>query len=333
MSTAIQVIEQTVYSVEPLFNEVRTVPTMAFKREAEFAIQVLMGNEYAMAIAAKNPQSVRDAVTNVGSIGLSLNPAEKLAYLVPRKNKICLDVSYMGLMRLATECGAIQWAQCNVVHANDTFELNGFDKPPTHIYNPFSTDEQRGDEIGVYCVVKANNGDYLVHSMSVDEVNAIRDRSESWKAKKSGPWLTDRKEMVKKTCVKQASKYWPRKDGSVNRLDHAIEVLNQAGEGIDFKAEQSASNGVPLIAGNTPIDLPADRLAMLQNVADAITKHVNNDNMIDAYEAYLFVTDSDEKMALWNMIRPVRGQIKKYGETDQGKAQTKEWAESNTQAA
>jgi len=332
MSNAIQVVEKAVYEVEATFDSVRTVE-MPFKREAEFAIQLLMGNDYSLAIAAKNPQSVRDAVTNVGAIGLSLNPAEKLAYLVPRKNKICLDVSYMGLMRLATECGAIQWAQCNVVHASDTFELNGFDKPPTHKYNPFATDEQRGDEVGVYCVVKANNGDYLVHVMTVAEVDAIRDRSESWKAKKAGPWLTDRKEMVKKTCVKQASKYWPRKDGSVNRLDHAIEVLNRSGEGIDFAAEQNAATAVPLIAGNTPPDLPADRLALLQNIAQEIIQSVNGDDMINAYEAYLFVTDSDEKMALWNMLRPVRGALKKYGETEQGKAQAKEWADNNTQAA
>lgn len=70
-------------------------------------------------------------------IGISLNPAQKLAYLVPRKGAICLDISYMGLMHIAQQSGAIKWCQSAIVRRNDQFRREGLDKPPIHIYNDF----------------------------------------------------------------------------------------------------------------------------------------------------------------------------------------------------
>jgi hypothetical protein len=78
------------------------------------------------------------------------------------------------------------------------------------------------------------DGDYLTHSMPISKVYDIRDRSEAWKAykkdkSKTCPWVTDEEEMIKKTCVKQASKYWPKSP----RLDAAIHHMNtDGGEGI-----------------------------------------------------------------------------------------------------
>lgn len=201
---------------------------IAFAREAGFAMQILQGNEYTMGVAVRNPMSLKAAITNVAAIGISLNPASKLAYLVPRKGTVCLDISYMGMMHLAQQCGAIQWGQAAIVREKDLFELNGLDKLPTHKYNPFGTD--RGEIVGAYCVVKTDTGDYLTATMPIDQIYSIRDRSEAWKAGKQTPWKTDPEEMIKKTVVKNASKYWPRRD----RLDNAVHYLNtDGGEGIE----------------------------------------------------------------------------------------------------
>ena len=206
-----------------------------FEREKGFAVQIITASEYLLKVAMANKASLANAVTNVAAIGISLNPASKLAYLVPRKGAICLDISYMGLMHIAQQCGAIQWGQAVIVRKNDTFELTGMDKLPTHKYSPFATD--RGEIIGVYVVVKTGEGDYLTHPMPLSEVYAIRDRSDAWKAyqrdkSKTCPWVTDEGEMIKKTCVKQAAKYWPRRD----RLDTAVHHMNTEGdEGITLK--------------------------------------------------------------------------------------------------
>ena len=224
----LQVIEADIYGLAPTFNSVLSDRSIKFEREAEFAIQILSGNDYSMKLAFSNRQSVVNAVTNLAAIGLSLNPARKLAYLVPRDKRICLDISYMGLVELAVASGSVRWAKAELVRAGDRFQLNGMDKLPTHDFEPFATD--RGDIIGVYCVAKTADGDYLTDTMSLADVYDIRDRSSAWKAwissQKKCPWVTDEGEMIKKTIVKRASKMWPKTD----RLDQAIHHLNVDGE-------------------------------------------------------------------------------------------------------
>lgn len=239
MSNEVVTIESIIGSVAPVFDRIRVDKTIEFAREQEFALQTLYGNDYARQIALKNPQSVRDALTNVAAIGISLNPAKKQAYLVPRKGGITLVISYMGLADLAIDSGSIRWVKSEVVRQADKLTLQGVDKPPIHEFDPFSRD--RGDIVGVYCVAKTADGDYLVDTMSVDEVNAIRDRSDAWQAwvtkKRPCPWTTDYSEMAKKTLVKRASKMWPKTE----RLDQAVHHLNtDGGEGIDFAIEQAA---------------------------------------------------------------------------------------------
>lgn len=241
MSQAIQVITQDVYATRNQFVNVLTDRSLSFEREAEFAIQVITASDYATKVAMQNRQSVANAITNIAAIGISLNPAKKQAYLVPRDGKICLDISYIGLMDLAMSTGAIRWAQAELVYTADAFALNGFDKPPTHTYNPFAKD--RGEPIGVYVVVKTADGDYLTETMSIEDVNAIRDRSSAWKAwikkQTTCPWVTDPGEMAKKTVVKRGYKYWPKTE----RLEQAIHHLNTDG-----------GEGLASVAGSAPTD-------------------------------------------------------------------------------
>jgi recombination protein RecT len=228
---SLQLITDDIYSVRDTFMAVQADRDINFEREAEFAIQAISRNDYSMRIASSARQSVIDAVKNIAAIGISLNPAKKQAYLVPRDGRICLDISYMGLLDIAVASGSIMWGQAKLVHEQDTFELAGYDQPPIHQYKPFGKD--RGPVIGVYVVVKTHTGDFLTETMSQDEVNAIRDRSSAWKAwvkdKKSCPWVTDPGEMTKKTVIKRAYKTWPKTD----RLDQAIHHLNtEGGEGL-----------------------------------------------------------------------------------------------------
>lgn len=226
-----------VESTRAQFLSVRCDKNIEFDREAGFALQILRANDYLGKAALANKESLYAAVTNVAAIGVSLNPAQKLAYLVPRKGAVCLDISYMGLLDIAQSTGAIQWGQAVIVREKDNFELQGIDKEPKHVYQPFG---ERGKILGVYVVVKTAEGDYLTHPMTLSAVQAIRNRSEAWKAyekdkSKTCPWATDEEEMIKKTCVKQASKYWPKRE----RLDQAIHHLNtDGGEGITVHANK-----------------------------------------------------------------------------------------------
>lgn len=194
---------------------------MKHDAEAGFAIQILSANDYLMGIATKNNDSLLYAMANVAACGLSLNPAKKEAYLVPRKGKICFDPSYMGLCKLSTDTGSVVWVQARIVKENDEFTLHDVGSAPHHKVDPFS---DRGEIVGVYCVAKIHDGSYLTGTMSIDEVHKIRDRSEAYKSNpKKTPWFTDHEEMIKKTIVKRDKKMWP-----VSNNHEAEERLAQA---------------------------------------------------------------------------------------------------------
>jgi recombination protein RecT len=224
-------IQDSIYSVEKDFNQVNSYK-MSFAKEAGFAMQLLQGNDYLLKAAKSNPTALEYAIINLSSIGISLNPALKESYLVPRGGKICLDISYIGLTKLATDTGAIEWVQAEIVKAKDDFEYQGVGKAPIHKMNPFS---DRGEVIGVYCVAKLSTGESLSTIMSKADCDAIRDKSSQ--ASKSGPWVTFYEEMLKKTVIKRAAKLWPKSE----RIQTAVEVLNEH-EGIDFNSKTPHMN-------------------------------------------------------------------------------------------
>ena len=219
-----------------------------FARECEFAKQHLMKNDYLLDTARLNPDSLHDAISNVAAIGISLNPALAYAYLVPRKvNKkqaVCLDISYRGLIKLATDTGNVKAMKAELVYTNDKFEYHGFHKEPVFAANPFG---DRGELIGVYAMALMIDGTVLVETMTIDEVNKIRDDSEAYKsAAKEGGWKRDNNvwvkfytEMVKKTVIKRAHKTLPPSKGT-EIMGKAIEVINQH-EGIEFDEPEELS--------------------------------------------------------------------------------------------
>lgn len=231
MSTS---IIEFVQQQETLFSSALTEQTITWAKESQFAIQAFQKNDELAKAALKNQASAQNAIINVAAIGITLNPASKLAYLVPRKGEVCLDISYMGLLHLAQATKAIIWGQCKLVHEKDVYESNGLELPPTHKYNAFG---ERGAVIGGYCTVKTAEGDYLTEEMTLEDIKAVEATSKA----SNGPWKTFWEEMARKTIVKRASKYWPRRE----RLDQAIEYINtDAGEGNDFQAPKNQERDI-----------------------------------------------------------------------------------------
>lgn len=222
MSNELQVVDFVQRQMQ-LFNQSLSDDNIKWEKECQFAIQAFQKNEYLAKVAMANQASAQNAIINLAAIGVTLNPAAKLAYLVPRDGAVCLDISYIGLLKLAQDAGAILWGQCKLVHSNDSYENNGLDKQPTHKYQAFG---DRGPVVGGYCTIKTPSGDYLTEEMSLDDIKQVEMSSKA----KNGPWKTFWAEMARKTIVKRASKYWPKSD----RLDKAINYLNtESGEGLE----------------------------------------------------------------------------------------------------
>lgn len=194
-----------------------------WEQESQFAIQSLQRNEYLAKIATSSPWSLQNAIVNVGAIGISLNPALKHAYLVPRRGEVCLDISYMGLLHLAKESGTIVFGQARLVYDKDEYVNMGIDQAPVHRANTFG---DRGELVGVYCTVKLPTGEYLTEEMSKAEIEKIRASSPA----KDSPWVNWYEEMARKSVVKRASKYW----SAGNRVAMAVETLNSH-EGLEEK--------------------------------------------------------------------------------------------------
>lgn len=272
------------------FNAVRIADSMVFEREAEFALQQLFRNEFTLKVARANAQSVRDAVANVAAIGLTLNPALRLAYLVPRDGAICLDIGYLGLVQLALDGGSIRWVRCELVREKDSFEFTGPAAMPVHRFNPFGAD--RGPVVGVYCVAKTSDGDILADVMEIGEVHRIRDRSQSWKSGKASPWKTDEGEMTKKTLIKRASKLWPKCD----RLMVAANYLNTVngegfGEVTDVEPKQLAQDLIP------------------QERFDELSAELQDIAAIGALETFWKELTKDERKALANAKDEAKNRI------------------------
>lgn len=212
---------------------------VSYDKESVFAAQQLSKTDYAKQIASRNPESVRLAMINVASTGLTLNPANAYAYLVPRDNAIVLEISYKGLIKIACDAGAIEWARADVVFDQDQFTYNGPAKLPTHVADPFS--EERGKLIGCYCVAKTTSGDILTEAMPMSEIEKIRSKSDLWAKKQSGPWKEWFAQMVKKAVIKRASKTWPYTEKS-DRIAQAIAIANESDGGYNLESEEEKAH-------------------------------------------------------------------------------------------
>ena len=225
--------QAAIKKAEDKFREVAE-KSVNYDRECIFAMQALMKTDFAMQTANKNPKSVHLAMINVASTGLTLNPANGYAYLVPRDGSIVLDISYRGLLKIATDTGSIRWGRAEIVYESDEFEYHGPAKEPIHRCNPFKKD--RGEIVGVYCIAKTSDGDILTEVMDAEELDKIRSKSMSYAKKKAGPWVEWHGQMAKKAVIKRAKNTWPHTDRA-EKLNLAVEMTNEAEGGYDLEAE------------------------------------------------------------------------------------------------
>lgn len=273
---------------------------VSYDKESIFAMQAIMKTDFAMKIANQNPTSVKMAMINVASTGLTLNPANGYAYLVPRDNAIHLDISYKGLIKIATDTGAIRWARAELVHEADAFVYHGPAMAPEHRSEPF---KERGEAIGVYCIAKTSDGDILTEIMPREELEKIRSKSMAYAKSKSGPWAEWFDQMAKKSVIKRASKTWPYTERS-DVLAHAVEIANVSEGGYDLEPvkPERVNAGRP-VDGCQIQDMDEERQPIIQALADLILAKADAGKLDEAANEYAAAAlDAEEKIALWGLL-------------------------------
>jgi len=208
--TPMVIINEKLEKVEKKFIELTSKET--WEREKSYAIQLFRKNP---TLQKANIRSTLESIINVANIGLTLNPALKLAYLVPRFSsqgvEVCLEASYQGLVKLITDTGSAKNVYCHIVYKGDDFqELLGTSIEIKHIPKRLSKEIEC-----VYAVAILNDGTKQVEVMSKWEIDEIKERSESYKAViqgkiKSCPWISDEGEMSRKTVIRRLCKYLPK---------------------------------------------------------------------------------------------------------------------------
>ena len=219
-----------------------------FIREAGFALQAIRGNTALQKIAT-NPigqESIKNAITNVALIGISLNPALQLASLIPRKGRCCLDIQYRGLIKIATEENTnISFIEALVVYTWDKFKYKEGSEPYIDHEPNMLPDCDNVDEI---LKSPTRIWDYIVCAYS----RAIfRDGKVSivalpkWKLWKTfqtsqakddqySPWQKWPEEQIRKTVIKYHTK--TLQGANAERLQKAVAILNEH-EGLDREAQ------------------------------------------------------------------------------------------------
>jgi len=149
---------------------------------------------------------------------LGIEPDGRKAHLIPYGNTCTLIIDYKGLVALARRSGEIADIHADIVCANDRFKCS-FGTNGTLEHEP--NYEDRGPVTKVYSFAKLKDGSCSYEVMSIQEIEAIRNRS---KAKGSGPWITDWNEMAKKTVFRRHSKWLPVSSEFQEAIDKDYDV-------------------------------------------------------------------------------------------------------------
>ena len=275
---------------ENKFREIAETTGVNWDKESFFAFDQLAKNSYSMGIASQNPNSVKMAMVNVASIGLSLNPATKYAYLVPRDRAICLDISYQGLIKIATDSGSIKWAKAELIYEGDEFLYKGPAEMPEIGLDPFAVDRGKPEGLkGAICIAKTADDDFLIEAMTAEEVFKIRDEASSMQTEKGraqSPWTRYFGEMAKKAVIKRAQKTWPKTERH-ERLQHAVEFINET-EGSDWNESHRFK--------------PGEKVQIIEQMREALTKG-DDFGVIELVQEYT-AGDPEESMKFWALFSP-----------------------------
>jgi len=215
-----------------------------------------------------------------------LEPDGRRAHLIPFENKrkgiveCQLIIDYKGLAELAYRSGIVKSIHAQEVREGDIFEWD-MGQVTRHVPHFLRRDPgkpaQSGKVFAYYCVVEMAGESRKCEVMGLDEVNAIRDKSQGYSAFKKGwaktsVWEDYPIEMGKKTVFKRASKWLPLSAEFRSAVDH---------DDADYiEHEESTSRTVDQISG----------LLAADDAAEQIPEGVKPDGEIPPFDAEHTVT-------------------------------------------
>ncbi|MCK5292917.1 MAG: recombinase RecT [Thermoplasmata archaeon] len=203
-------------------------------------------------------------LANVVSTGLTLSPAMKYCYVIPRMDnasgemRATLDISYMGLIKMLTDAGTVAKVEAHIIYANDQYEIE-YGLTPKFKHVPTLTN--RGEMVAVYSIAHLRGTDPQVEILTADDVAEIRAvagaRGQIWEKWPAQMW--------RKSAIKRLFKYLPKTEISDNLIAAlAIEYRNDTTmiteNDVDANvlSEIFADNAPAVLEGEKPAETPSD---------------------------------------------------------------------------
>ena len=163
-----------------------------------------------------------------------LEPDGRRAHLIPFENKrkgiveCQLIIDYKGLAELAYRSGFVKTIHAQEIRRGDLF---AYDLGQVTRHTPWflradsGKPDKPGEVYAYYCIVEMVGESRKCEVMGLDEVNAIRDKSQGYTAFKKGwaktsVWEDYPIEMGKKTVFKRCSKWLPLSAEFRSAVDH-----------------------------------------------------------------------------------------------------------------
>ena len=207
------------------------VDEKTYHREIIFAKQAFDNSDVLQRCTV---ESIRNALVNIALTGASLNPVLQQAFLIPRRGKCCLDFSYRGLIKIATDSGGVLDIDATVVYENDLRFHYEMGLKPILKHVPALSDQGKPTHVYAIAILASGIKKFIV--LNKEEIEKVKKNSLAFSKGADTPWKGDfEPEMWRKTAVKKLYKLLPQSE----RMSTAVSILNEH-EGIDFNSQEKA---------------------------------------------------------------------------------------------
>jgi phage RecT family recombinase len=180
-------------------DEITSLAMRTYNRDAFIASLVMAiyeNDEIRSCLANMEGRSaLYNAVMRAAALGLSLNPQEGKACIVPYKGKPMYQIMKEGYIDLLLETGAVKYAKSWTVYENDTLEgPTETETGSTYLFTPAR--KNRGNIDGCMAAATLIEGKSLALYMSAEEIG-------EWKKKYSPYTKLSLREYGEKTVIKR----------------------------------------------------------------------------------------------------------------------------------
>lgn len=188
--------------------------------------------------------SLVSCIFQAAQLGLEVDNGLGHAYLVPFGQECTLIVGYKGMIDLARRSGQVSTIKATLVREGDHFLWEEGLSPKLE-HKP-KTGNRKSPVTHVYAVCRLRDGAAQFEVMPLDEVMEIRNKSRSGK---SGPWVANTEEMIKKTAIRRLFKMLP----TSIEIQRAVAVDEQQDAGLPQMFERPSEDFAAMLSsGGAP---------------------------------------------------------------------------------